>query len=182
MPPLVPRPLGSPLQLAGNLSGSSFLLLPVPTLTSRATHAHPTSPRSTGFCAILDCIRSSSSSCRSRAAFAFGSKAAYSSSCRSRAAFAFRSKAARLRGGTSRLSRFRRGGAPRAGLFGTPAHVAAVARFFFDDYTRPGIPLPAGPGVAARPGAGNARGADDRDQSPRRILAPGVSPDTRGAL
>jgi len=32
------------------------------TLTSRATHAHPTSPRSTGFCAIWDCISSSSSS------------------------------------------------------------------------------------------------------------------------
>jgi len=31
-------------------------------LTSRATHAHPTSPRSTGFCAIWDCISSSSSS------------------------------------------------------------------------------------------------------------------------
>jgi len=30
------------------------------TLTSRATHAHPTSPRSTGFCAIWDCISSSS--------------------------------------------------------------------------------------------------------------------------
>ena len=28
-------------------------------LTSRATHAHPTSPRSTGFCAIWDCISSS---------------------------------------------------------------------------------------------------------------------------
>ena len=34
------------------------------TLTSRATHAHPTSPRSTGFCAIWDCISSSSSSQR----------------------------------------------------------------------------------------------------------------------
>jgi len=36
---------------------------PIPhlsTLTSRATHAHPTSPRSTGFCAIWDCISSSS--------------------------------------------------------------------------------------------------------------------------
>jgi len=32
------------------------------TLTSRATHAHPTSPRSTGFCAIWDCTSSSSSS------------------------------------------------------------------------------------------------------------------------
>ena len=31
-------------------------------LTSRATHAHPTSPRSTGFCAIWGCISSSSSS------------------------------------------------------------------------------------------------------------------------
>ena len=31
-------------------------------LTSRATHAHPTSPRSTGFCDIWDCISSSSSS------------------------------------------------------------------------------------------------------------------------
>ena len=30
-------------------------------LTSRATHAHPTSPRSTGFCAIWDCISPSSS-------------------------------------------------------------------------------------------------------------------------
>ena len=42
--------------------------LPIPplsTLTSRATHAHPTSPRSTGFCAIWDCISSSSSSARS---------------------------------------------------------------------------------------------------------------------
>jgi len=29
-------------------------------MTSRATHAHPTSPRSTGFCAIWDCISSSS--------------------------------------------------------------------------------------------------------------------------
>jgi len=28
---------------------------------SRATHAHPTSPHSTGFCAIWDCISSSSS-------------------------------------------------------------------------------------------------------------------------
>ena len=38
---------------------------PIPslsTLTSRATHAHPTSSRSTGFCAIWDCISSSSSS------------------------------------------------------------------------------------------------------------------------
>ena len=33
---------------------------PLSTLTSRATHAHPTSPRSTGFCAIWDCISSSS--------------------------------------------------------------------------------------------------------------------------
>jgi len=32
-----------------------------PTLTSRATHAYPTSPRSTGLFAILDCISSSSS-------------------------------------------------------------------------------------------------------------------------
>ena len=32
---------------------------PLSTLTSRATHAHPTSPRSTGFCAIWDCISSS---------------------------------------------------------------------------------------------------------------------------
>ena len=31
-------------------------------LTSRATHAHPTSPRSIGFCAIWGCISSSSSS------------------------------------------------------------------------------------------------------------------------
>ena len=29
---------------------------PLSTLTSRATHAHPNSPRSTGFCAIWDCI------------------------------------------------------------------------------------------------------------------------------
>ena len=36
--------------------------LDLSTLTSRATHAHPTSPRSTGFCAIWDCISSSSSS------------------------------------------------------------------------------------------------------------------------
>ena len=38
---------------------------PIPllsTLTSRATHAHPTSPRSTGFCAMWDCISSRSSS------------------------------------------------------------------------------------------------------------------------
>ena len=35
------------------------------TLTSRATHAHPTSPRSTGFCAIWGCISSSSSSSES---------------------------------------------------------------------------------------------------------------------
>ena len=35
---------------------------PLSTLTSRATHAHPTSPRSTGFCAIWNCISSSSSS------------------------------------------------------------------------------------------------------------------------
>jgi len=37
--------------------------LPIPplsTLTSRATHAHPTSPHSTGFCGIWDCISSSS--------------------------------------------------------------------------------------------------------------------------
>ena len=33
---------------------------PLSTLTSRATHAHPTSPRSSGFCAIWDCISSSS--------------------------------------------------------------------------------------------------------------------------
>jgi len=37
------------------------------TLTSRATPAHPTSPRSTGFCAIWGCISSSSSSSSSRA-------------------------------------------------------------------------------------------------------------------
>jgi len=35
---------------------------PLSTLTSRATHAHPTSPRSIGFCAIWGCISSSSSS------------------------------------------------------------------------------------------------------------------------
>jgi len=35
---------------------------PLSTLTSRATHAHPTSPRITGFCAIWDFISSSSSS------------------------------------------------------------------------------------------------------------------------
>ena len=35
---------------------------PLSTLTSRATHAHPTSPRSTGFCAIWGCVSSSSSS------------------------------------------------------------------------------------------------------------------------
>ena len=40
----------------------SFHLASLSTLTSRATHAHPTSPRSTGFCAIWDCISSSSSS------------------------------------------------------------------------------------------------------------------------
>jgi len=34
---------------------------PLSTLTSRATHAHPTSLRSTGFCAIWGCISSSSS-------------------------------------------------------------------------------------------------------------------------
>ena len=39
------------------------LIPPLSTLTSRATRAHPTSPRSTGFCAIWDCISSSSSSC-----------------------------------------------------------------------------------------------------------------------
>ena len=33
---------------------------PLSALTSRATHAHPTSPRSTGFGAIWDCISSSS--------------------------------------------------------------------------------------------------------------------------
>jgi len=33
---------------------------PLSTLTSRATRAHPTSPRSTGFCALWDCISSSS--------------------------------------------------------------------------------------------------------------------------
>ena len=37
-------------------------IAPLSTLTSRATHAHPTSPRSTGFCAIWGCISSSSSS------------------------------------------------------------------------------------------------------------------------
>ena len=37
---------------------------PLSTLTSRATHAHPTSPRSTGFYAIWDCISSDSSSRR----------------------------------------------------------------------------------------------------------------------
>ena len=36
-------------------------LPPLSTLTSRATHAHPTSPRSTGFCAIWGCISSISS-------------------------------------------------------------------------------------------------------------------------
>jgi len=36
---------------------------PLSTLTSRATHAHPTSARSTGFCAIWDCISSSSQGC-----------------------------------------------------------------------------------------------------------------------
>ena len=35
---------------------------PLSTLTSRATHAHPTSPRGTGFCVIWDCTTSSSSS------------------------------------------------------------------------------------------------------------------------
>ena len=35
---------------------------PLSTLTSHAAHAHPTSPRSTGLCAIWDCISSSSSS------------------------------------------------------------------------------------------------------------------------
>ena len=39
---------------------------PLSTLTSSATHAHPTLPRSTGFCAIWDCISSSSSSRRQR--------------------------------------------------------------------------------------------------------------------
>ena len=34
---------------------------PLSTLTSRATQAHPTSPRSIGFCAIWGCISSSSS-------------------------------------------------------------------------------------------------------------------------
>jgi len=34
---------------------------PLSILTSRATHAHPTSSRSTGFCAIWGCISSSSS-------------------------------------------------------------------------------------------------------------------------
>ena len=33
---------------------------PLSTLTSRATHAHPTSPRRTRFCAIWDCASSSS--------------------------------------------------------------------------------------------------------------------------
>ena len=33
-------------------------MAPLSTLTSRATHAHPTSPRSTGFCAIWGCISS----------------------------------------------------------------------------------------------------------------------------
>jgi len=33
---------------------------PLSTLTSRAAHAHPTSPRSTGFCAVWGCISSSS--------------------------------------------------------------------------------------------------------------------------
>jgi len=35
---------------------------PFSKLTSRATHAHPTSPRSTGYCTIWDCISSSSES------------------------------------------------------------------------------------------------------------------------
>ena len=38
----------------------SGYLPPLSTLTSRATHAHPFSPRSTGFCAIWGCISSSS--------------------------------------------------------------------------------------------------------------------------
>jgi len=38
------------------------LIPPLSTLTLRATHAHPTSPRSTGLCAIWGCISSSSSS------------------------------------------------------------------------------------------------------------------------
>ena len=33
---------------------------PASALTSRATHAHPTSPRSIGFCAIWDCVSPSS--------------------------------------------------------------------------------------------------------------------------
>ena len=37
-------------------------ILPLSTLTSHATQAHPTSPRSTGFCAIWGCISTSSSS------------------------------------------------------------------------------------------------------------------------
>ena len=40
---------------------------PLSTLTSRARHAHSTSPRSTGFCAIWGCISSSSISQRSSA-------------------------------------------------------------------------------------------------------------------
>ena len=47
---------------------------PLSTLTSRATRAHPTSPRSTGFCAIWDCISSSSSSRRRESTIDLGAK------------------------------------------------------------------------------------------------------------
>ena len=50
------RPLNPPKRLAHPRSP----IPPLSTLTSRATHAHPTSPRSIGLCAIWDFISSSS--------------------------------------------------------------------------------------------------------------------------
>ena len=54
----------SPRAIGIEFSDNWYLItseLPL-TMTSRAKHTLPTSPRSTGFCAIWDCISSSSSS------------------------------------------------------------------------------------------------------------------------
>ena len=63
--PPQPQSLDGWPQAAGNhppkrLAHPRSPIPPLSALTSRATHAHPTSPRSTGFCAIWGCISSSS--------------------------------------------------------------------------------------------------------------------------
>ena len=64
--PLTPKTLTRPNRLHTHTHPPKRLahprspIPPLSTLTSRATHAHPTSPRSTGFCAIWGCTSSSS--------------------------------------------------------------------------------------------------------------------------